>query len=367
MTSTSSRETRKVYLERLIFMAALLIPSAVTMGGRVLVVSALSVGICMLTDFLCCKIREKKYDIADTAVPFWGLCAAMLMPSSIPYSLVIFSSIVIIVVGKHVFGSNENIIFSPPAIAAALLIICYPTEMLTYPKFGESAPIFSEYSGNARSLEYTLRLGNTPTASWLDILLGNISGAIGAVNILIILVCGLCLLIRRNCKASVILPFFATCALLAFFYPRADYSGLMSIFYEFSSGYMLFGAFFMAAEPYLLPKHFSAQIIYGVTLGYTTMIFRSLGQTEGSFIFALLIISALSCSYDTIVENISYWRKTYINSYEKSVNEVQHGKVKLTDTQEIIIPKKYLYRTPPITGEIKKHKRRTDKEDEGNG
>lgn len=338
------------------------------MGVRVLVVSALSVGVCIAADFICCKIRKKFYDITDAAVPFWGLCAAMLMPSDIPYTLVALSSCIIVVVGKHVFGASENIIFSPPAIAVAMLIICYPSEMLSYPKLGETVPLFSSYGGAlTRSLEYTLRLGNVPTSSWLDIFLGNIPGAIGAVNILIILVCGLCLLVRRNCKAAVVLPYFATCALLAFFYPRADYGSLMSIFYEFSSGYMFFGIFFMAAEPYLLPQHFSAQIIYGITLGYTTMMFRSFGQTEGSFIFALLIISALSCSYDTIVENISYWRRTYINSYEKSVNEVQHGKVKLTDTQEIIIPKKYLYNTPPIDGEVKKHKRRTGKEDDSHG
>lgn len=368
MTSNPARDARKVYIERLIFMAALLIPSTFTMGTRVLVVSALSVAVCMAADFVCCLIRKIKYDITDAAVPFWGLCAAMLMPSSIPYSVIVVSSIIIVVVGKHIFGSGKNIVFSPPAIAAAALIICYPTEMLTYPKNGEIAPVFSSYGGaTTRSLDYILRLGNVPTASWLDILLGNIAGAIGAVNILIILVCGICLMARRNSKASVVLPFFATCALIAFFFPRADYSRLMSIFYELSSGYLLFGIFFVASEPNLLPKHFSAQVIYGVTLGYTTMMFRSLGQTEGSFIFALLIIGALSCSYDTIVENISYWRKTYINSYEKSVNEVQHGKVKLTDTQEIIIPKKYLYNTPPIDGEIKKHKRRANKEDDSNG
>lgn len=363
MISIPVREPRKAYTERLIFMAALLIPAVFLMGPRVLVVSALTTGVCMLTDRACCALRRIRYDIKDMAVPFWGLCAAMLMPADIPYGLAALAAVVIAALGKHVFGASDNIVFSPPAIAAALLIICYPAQMLSYPKFGERAPIFAEYTGAVvRSLEYTLRLGNVPTASWLDILLGTVPGAIGAVSILIILVCGVCLMARGATSPAAALSCLGVCALLAFFYPRAECSGLMSVFYELSSGYLLFGVFFMAAEPHLLPKRFAARIMYGAALGYTTMMFRNFGQTEGSFVFALVIVSALSCSFDTIVENISYWSKSYLNSFEKSVSQVQRGNVKLTDTQEIVLPEKYRYNTPPIDGEIKKHKRRQRKE-----
>lgn len=363
MISIPVREPRKAYTERLVFMAALLIPAVFLMGPRVLVVSALTTGVCMLTDRVCCSLRRIRYDIKDMAVPFWGLCAAMLMPADIPYGLAALAAVVIAALGKHVFGASDNIVFSPPAIAAALLIICYPAQMLSFPKFGERAPIFGEYTGAVvRSLEYTLRLGNVPTASWLDILLGTVSGAIGAVSMLIILVCGVCLMARGATSTAAALSCLGVCALLAFFYPRAECSGLMSVFYELSSGYLLFGVFFMAAEPHLLPKRFAARIMYGAALGYTTMMFRNFGQTEGSFIFALIIVSALSCSFDTIVENISYWSKSYLNSFEKSVSQVQRGNVKLTDTQEIVLPEKYRYNTPPIDGEIKKHKRRQRKE-----
>ena len=97
MISLPLREPRKAYTERLIFMAALLIPAVFMMGARTLFVSALSVGACMLTDRIACAIRKKRYDIKDAAVPFWGLCAAMLMLASITYGLVVFSAVVITV------------------------------------------------------------------------------------------------------------------------------------------------------------------------------------------------------------------------------------------------------------------------------
>lgn len=363
MISAPARSPRKVYTERLIFMAALLIPAAFLMGLRTLLVCGVSVAASIITDRICCAVRRIDYDIKDTAVPFWGLAAAMLMPASIPIPLAVLSAVIMITLGKHLFGSSDNIIFSPPAVAAAFLIICYPAEMLYCPKAGEMYPIFSEFTGTlTRSLDYSMKIGIAPTDQIMNILMGNVPGAIGAVNILIIAVCGVCLIIRHSTSISAVVSGLITAGILAFLYPRVDANGAMSVFYELSSGYLLFGFVFLAAEPNIIPKRLSARIIYGVTLGYTTMMFRHFGQTEGSFVFALIIVSALACCFDTLVENLSYWKKTYINSYEQNKTQVQHGNVKLTDTQEIVLPEKYRYNTPPVDAQVKKHSRKRRKE-----
>ena len=66
----------------------------------------------------------------------------------------------------------------------------------------------------------------------------------------------------------------------------------------------------------------------------------------------------MSVSVDRIVENLSYWKKTYVNSFEKSKNQIQKGGPKLSDTQEIMLPDKYRYNMPPIDGKVKRHRRK---------
>ena len=73
---------------------------------------------------------------------------------------------------------------------------------------------------------------------------------------------------------------------------------------------------------------------------------------------ALLITNALTNGFDTIIDNLSYWKKNYIVSFEHNKNAAQKGNIKLTDTQEIQLPEKYRYNTPPIDGKIKKHRRK---------
>ncbi len=75
ITPITKRDPRKLYLERLVFMAALLIPAVFRGGFRPLTVCAVCVICCMFTDWVCCKLRRIKYDIKDPAVMFWG-CAA---------------------------------------------------------------------------------------------------------------------------------------------------------------------------------------------------------------------------------------------------------------------------------------------------
>ena len=373
LTPINMRNPRKLYMERFVFMVALLIPAVFRGGVRPLIVCALCVVFCMLCDWICCKIRKIRYDAKDPAVWCWGLTVGMLMPAGIPFQLTAVAAVICIAVGKHIFGGNENLMFCPPAIAAAFLIICYPGDMLYYPKAGEMIPVFSEYEGTlTRSVEYTIKLVTVPTQSMLDIFLGNTPGAIGAVNILIILVIGVCMLIKHSTSFTAMISCLASVCAISAVYPRIDVPPLMSVFYELSSGFLLFGIIFMSAEPYLLPKRRTARVIYGVVLGYTVMMFRYFGQVEGCFVFALLITNALSPCFDTIVENILYWKKNYISSFEGNKTKAQQGGIKLTDTQEIQLPEKYRYNTPPIDGKVKRHKRRKpesspkpqDKEDE---
>lgn len=359
LTPITQRDPRKLYLERFVFMAALLIPAVFRGGVRPLIVCVLCIVFCMLCDWACCKLRKISYDIKDTAVLFWGLATGMLMPASIPLLLTVLAAVLCVAVGKHIFGGNDNLMFSPPAIAVAFLIVCYPGDMLYYPKSGEVIPVFAEYEGTlTRSVEYTIKLGSIPEQQPLDILLGNVPGAIGTVNILVILVVGICMLIKHSTSFTAQISCVASVCAISAIYPRIHVSPVESIFYELSSGYLLFGMIFLSAEPYLLPKRRAARVIYGVVLGYTVMMLRYFGQVEGCFVFALLITNTLSGCFDTIIENLLYWKRHYISSFEGSKSKAQQGGIKLTDTQEIQLPEKYRYNTPPIDGKVKRQKRR---------
>lgn len=58
MLNFAAREPNKVYLERLVIMAMLLVLSVCMQGLRALTVGVASVLFCVLADVICCLIRK---------------------------------------------------------------------------------------------------------------------------------------------------------------------------------------------------------------------------------------------------------------------------------------------------------------------
>lgn len=362
----TERTKARKYSDQFIFMLALLIPAVWLSGFRVVVTCGISLVCCTLIDIICCHTMKRRHEINDFSTYTCALAIGLMMPAQISPMYVIIADVIAIIIGKQIFGGKDNYIFSPSALAISFMIICYPSAMLFYPRTDEIIPVFGEYEGLlGRSLEYTLKMGNIPTTSGIDVLLGKLSGAVGTIHILVIIVCALCLVFRRSISALVTFAGLGSMAAIALLFPRTAGAGFDAVMYELVAGYALFGFVFVANDPQLIPKSLLGRTLYGVTLGVLTMLLRFFGQTEGSFLFALLITNAVSLSFDPIWSHIREWKDTYLGSFEQVKADAQQGyKPKLSDTQEIVIPEALHYETPAMDNKVTKVKRRTEAEND---
>ena len=128
---------------------------------------------------------------------------------------------------------------------------------------------------------------------------------------------------------------------------------------------MLFGFIFLANDPQTLPYTNGGRILYGIFLGVIAVIFRNTAQIEGVFVFALLVVNALSLYLDKLafdikkkVKQAASYLKNNLGSYEKLSAQAKQGEMpKLEDTQELLL-EPVTYNMPPIDNKITKVKRR---------
>ena len=73
----------------------------------------------------------------------------------------------------------------------------------------------------------------------LELFLGNSPGPMGATHVLVVAACLLYLIVRRAAKPELPLTFLAVCALFAFIFPRSEISGVESVIFELTSGFIL--------------------------------------------------------------------------------------------------------------------------------
>ena len=286
-----------------------LLPMAFFYGGtRALLIIALSVLSCVVTEAVWMKFRKLKPTIGDFSAIVTGLIIAYMLPSGIPLWIPVVGGIFAIAVAKMPFGGSSHCPFNPAAAAMAFLIVCWPMRIFGFDPVVYMKPFTlaaTEQADTVTSVASALRDGAMPDANLLEMLFGNAPGAIGTTGVLVIIACCGFLMYRRVSMWMVPASFVAACSLVALIMPRGPAVGLESVAYELMSGSLLFCAVFIATDPVTAPKKFAARLMYGAAAGFLAMFFRHAGSFEEGACFAILLVNATSKSMDKAV-----WRLT---------------------------------------------------------
>lgn len=356
------RKYHSVYGDQLVCLCALMIMGLWRWGVKALVICAVSLVTAVFSDWLCCKMTKKVYNPKDASTFVSGMCLGLMMPASIAYRYVIFGSALAMGI-KHIFGGKNNYVFNPACLSYGFLAICWPSQVLMFPAVGDGIPVFEDYGGTLSSgLEsYLIQLGAAKQMSVSDVLLGNFLGPIGTTHVLVLAVCGVCLMFRRALSPTVTFVTFGVFLALSALFPSYDYY-YSAIIIEIICGNILFGMLFLASDPQTSPATFLGKIYYGMIIGILLVVFRHLTKTESSFVYVLLIANAVSLHIDLFAENTKKgiktavkWLKNTSGSFERVRKEAQRDKPadrkSLGDTQEIILPP-VNYNMPAVDNKI---------------
>ena len=159
------------------------------------------------------------------------------------------------------------------------------------------------------AIEDTLSSGGMLNYNPIALSLGEYAAPMGTGAALVLLACGLFMWTQKDAHMSASMSFLATCALIAFFFPRqaglADSAVLTSALPrlqcmrdELLTGAILFSAVFLLNEPYTCAHHRMGRILYGVLVGAVSMGFRYYGVYETGVCFALLVVNSISAWID---------------------------------------------------------------------
>ena len=274
------------------------------------IVCATSVLACVFFEWAINKfiLNNERNTILDGSAALTGLLLGMNLPSNLPIWIIIIGALFAIGVGKMTFGGLGQNIFNPALIGRCVLLVAFPQQMTSWPKAGEllTYPATDGMTGatplslmkqaiGAESPEKAQEfLEKIPTS--LDLLLGNHpdgAGAIGEICALALII-GLCYMLWKkiitwHIPVSIIGTVFVFAGLLHLSNPA--YADPISVIL---SGGLMLGAIFMATDYVTSPMTPKGQIIYGVAIGFLTVVIRNWGAYPEGMSFAILIMNAFT-------------------------------------------------------------------------
>lgn len=276
----SGTTTKKIMLDVIIALMPALIASIVVFGWRALIVAIVTVGSCMIGEYISRRIMGRENSLYDLSAIVTGLLLAFCLPVSIPLHMAVIGGLIATVIIKQLFGGIGQNFINPALGARIALMVSFPVEMTTWNtgNFASSATplaLFQEAATGTVTQELP---------SYLDMFLGWHTGCIGEVSALALLIGGIYLIVRKVIKPTIPVAFMATVFVFSWLL------GGDPVFQILAGGVFL-GAIFMATDYTTSPFTTKGQIIFGVLCGFLTVVIRFYGAMPEGVSYAIVIMN----------------------------------------------------------------------------
>ncbi len=269
-------------------LCSVLLVSVFYYGIRAAAVFALAAVTAVLTDFVCLFLRNKSYRAKDLGNIASALLLAALFPATIPYSIVILSTIFAVAVGSHVFGSRGTVVIPPAAVGYLFAVIGWKDEVLRFPEAGEMLSLFgNETIERKESLSAAANQAQALTAETFDLLLGAVSGPMGTGCLILLMAGSLILLFSRE------LSLLAGLGYLFGIVVAGSYTGLTAAQF-LCLNMVLFVMLFFAGDTALLPKGAVSRLLYGLAAGHFAGYLIAAYRVEYAPLIAIVLCSPLA-------------------------------------------------------------------------
>jgi electron transport complex protein RnfD len=268
------------------------------------IVMATSVAACVFFEWAINKyiLKQERLTILDGSAALTGLLLAFNLPSNLPIWIILIGALFAIGVAKMSFGGLGNNIFNPALVGRCALLVAFPAQMTTWPKVGQWDKYLDAETG-ATPLSIMKEAVKSGDASVLNQLPDSLSlfigshpdgaGAMGEICAVALLIGLAYMLWKRiitcHIPVSILGTVFVFSGLLHLVSPA--YADPLSVIL---SGGLMLGAIFMATDYVTSPMTPKGQIIYGIAIGFLTVVIRNWGAYPEGMSFAILIMNAFT-------------------------------------------------------------------------
>lgn len=281
-----------------------LLVSFLYFGIGSVIVCLTSVASCMFFEWAITKYMLKEEPtLMDGSAIVTGLLLGFNLPSNLPIWITLIGALVAIGIGKMTFGGLGSNPFNPALVGRCFLLVSFPAQMTSWPVLGQLSK-YTDAATGATPLSVMKSAIKTGDATMLDklpnslhLLLGNnVSGGMGTIGEVcaLALIGGLIFMLWRkiitwHIPISIFATVFVFSGLLHLVNPI--YADPLTVL--FSGGLML-GAIFMATDYVTSPMTPKGQLIYGIVIGFLTVVLRNWGSYPEGMSFAILIMNAFT-------------------------------------------------------------------------
>lgn len=269
---------------------------------RVLLIAVVS---CLFFEWVIQKyIIKGPLTITDGSAVVAGMLLAFNVPTNLPWWILVIGALVTIGIAKMSFGGIGRNPFNPALVGRVFMLISFPVQMTTWPL---AKPLFAqgltdvisgptplsllkEGVGAGKTIDQIMADPAMP--DYIDRLIGNMSGSLGEMSAIALIIGGLFLIWREVINWQLPFSIILTVFIFAGIFHLIDPTIYVDPSFHLFTGGLMLGAIFMATDMVTSPMTISGKWVFGIGIGLITIIIRFWGAYPEGISFAILIMNA---------------------------------------------------------------------------
>lgn len=284
------KHQNELNFDRAAALIALTAVAAYDYGVRIWMLFGIAAAVSLLAEYICLRIRGRRFRRRHLDAAVSGIILLMLLPPTVPVTVLIMSCIFAIIIGRGLFGGMENSVI-PSATAgfcfAALNnradITMYPAAKAVLPlNIPESLALTEGFSGIWN------RHGTFAVADY-DLVTTVPAQPVGSASVVLLIVIAVVLMLRRSASAWVILPAAVPAVIYTLFISNLRtplaYAAACCLTNQF-----LFSLIFLYGDP----RHASmtvGDLLTGLTVGLASVVLTRFCYVTDAPVYLCIMLS----------------------------------------------------------------------------
>lgn len=257
-----AKPENEITLDRVLALTALAAAGYYSYGWRIPLLCGLAAAAAMITELICLYIRKIPFGFRHLDAAVTGIVLVMMMPPSVPFSVVIMSAIFAIITGRALFGGREHPVIPAAAVGYCFALLNFRQELTSFPAEFSVLPLYSKQNELAEGVTALFNRTGKFTPYILDWLTGMPGQPIGTGSLVLLLVIAVVLILRRSASGWVIVPMLTVLITGGIMAARLRNPELHAVA-ACLTNQTLFAVIFLYGDPAYAPPHI-AGVLYGM-------------------------------------------------------------------------------------------------------
>lgn len=247
-------------------------------GFRALLLVLATVASCVASEWIYNKIAHSKQTVGDLSAVVTGMILALNLPVNLPVWEAIVGGVFAIIIVKMLFGGLGQNFMNPALGARCFLLIAFAKDMTNFATdtYTGATPLAAMRAGEA--------------VNTMDLLVGTTAGTIGETSVIALIIGAIFMILMGVIDLRIPGFYIVTFAALTLVFGGFDINYTTA---QLCAGGLMFGAFFMATDYVTSPITPMGQILFGISCGIFTWIFRTFGANAEGVSFAIILSNIL--------------------------------------------------------------------------